>query len=486
MKTVAVFVGVTSLGASFLIAQDWPQWRGANRDARASEFKAPKTWPKELNQKWKVTVGDGVATPALVGDKLYVFSRQDGNEVLRCLTASDGKEVWQDKYESLGASGPAQSFSGPRSSPAVANGKVVTVGVRGMISCLDAASGKQLWRKDEFKAWPGFFPSSSPMIVDGLAIAQLGGRDNGALVAYDLSSGEQKWKWSGSSPAYASPVLLTVGGTKLIVAHTESRLIAVNAADGKLAWEAAGPAQGGGGPGGPGGPGGGGGGRGGGGRDYKAATPIVDGQTVILAGRGVKALKFEKQGDKITATETWNNPEKSVQFNTPVLKNGFLYGLAPNNDLFCLNAKDGKVAWTAPLPGQPAPAPRAILDLPLYAESLIGLAQAEPARPERPERPGGPGPGQNPPGGPGGPGGGRRGGMGGGGGTGYGSIVDAGSVLLTLTPSGQLTVVEPSDKEFKQLATYKVAAGQAHAYPVASGNRIFIKDRDSVTLWTVD
>src|SRR4030095_16462974 len=105
-----------------VFAQDWPQWRGPNRDAKASEFKAPKTWPKELSQKWKVTVGEGVATPALVGDKLYVFSRQDGNEIARCLNASDGKELWAERYESLGANRPADSFSGPRSSPAVAQG----------------------------------------------------------------------------------------------------------------------------------------------------------------------------------------------------------------------------------------------------------------------------------------------------------------------------------------------------------------------------
>src|SRR5438876_6611633 len=143
-------------------AQDWPQWRGPNRDAKAADFKAPTTWPKELTKKWKITVGDGVATPALVGDKLYVFTRQDGNEVLRCLNVADGKEVWQDKYESLGASGPAQPYSGPRSSPTVTDGKGVTVGVRGMVSCLDAASGKKLWRKDDFKSWPNFFPASSP------------------------------------------------------------------------------------------------------------------------------------------------------------------------------------------------------------------------------------------------------------------------------------------------------------------------------------
>src|SRR6266852_4831741 len=162
------------IGADSVRAKDWPQWRGPNRDAKVTGFNAPKTWPKELTQKWKVTVGEGVATPALVGDKLYVFARQDGNEVTRSLDAASGKELWQDKYESLGATGPASGFSGPRSSPTVANGKVVTIGVRGMISCLDAASGKKLWRKDEFQAWPQFHPSSSPLIVDGLCIAQLG------------------------------------------------------------------------------------------------------------------------------------------------------------------------------------------------------------------------------------------------------------------------------------------------------------------------
>ena len=272
MKTrTTVLICLTSLGVSGVFAQDWPQWRGPNRDARATDFKAPKTWPKELTQKWKVTVGEGVATPALVGDRLYVFSREQGSEITRALNAADGKEIWQDKYEALGASGPAGAFSGPRSSPAVANGKVVTLGVRGMISCLDAATGQKLWRKDEFNAFPNFQPASSPMIVDGLAIAQLGGRENGALVAYDLTSGEQKWKWSGPSPAYASPVLMMVGGTKLIVAQTESKLVAINAADGKLAWESATAPQAGGSGGGQGGaPGGGGpgggGGRGGGGR----------------------------------------------------------------------------------------------------------------------------------------------------------------------------------------------------------------------------
>ena len=74
------------------LAQDWPQWRGAARDAKALAFNAPKTWPEALTKRWSVAVGEGVASPALVGDRLYVFSRQDGYEVLRCLTAANGQQ----------------------------------------------------------------------------------------------------------------------------------------------------------------------------------------------------------------------------------------------------------------------------------------------------------------------------------------------------------------------------------------------------------
>jgi outer membrane protein assembly factor BamB len=419
---VLVLISLVSTTACGALAQDWPQWRGPNRDGRVTGFKAPKTWPKELTQKWKVPVGDGVATPALVGDRLYVFSRQEGNEIIRCLEAATGKELWQDKYESAGASGPASGFSGPRSSPTVAAGKVVTLGVRGMLSCLDAVTGAKHWRKDDFQAWPNFHPASSPIVVDDLCIAQLGGRENGALVAYDLASGEQKWKWTGDMPAYASPVLLALGGAKLIVALGDKKLVAVNVADGKLAWEAPFAVQG---------------------RGYNAATPIVDGQTIIYggSGRGFKAVKLEKEGDGFAAKELWSNPEKSVQFNTPVLKNGLLFGLTAGNEFFCLNAQTGQTSWSAPL----APASEA--------------------------------------GGAGGPGGGGgRGGRGGG----YGSIVDAGSVMLALTPASELIAFEPRDKAYAELARIKVADSPTHAHPLVAGDRVFIKDKESLALWTIE
>ncbi|MBE7501196.1 MAG: PQQ-like beta-propeller repeat protein [Verrucomicrobiales bacterium] len=432
-------------------AQDWPEWRGPNRQAKAVDFKAPAAWPKELTRKWQVTVGEGVATPALVGDRLYVFARQDGKEVTRCLEAGTGKELWQESYDALGATGPSQGFSGPRSSPLVTQGKVVTVGVRGVISCLDAATGKVLWRKDDFKAWPSFFVASSPLVVEGLVVAQLGGADNGALVAYELGSGAERWRWSGSSPGYASPVILAVGGEKLVFAQTETAQVAVKAADGKVVWESAGAGAGEGGGGGPGGRGG----RGGGGRDYKATTPAVDGAMFVLTGRGNKAVRFERSGDGFSARELWSHSEKPAQFASPVLKDGLVIGFSAANEFFCLDAQDGALLWSVQMPSP--------------AEGQAAPAAERPAGQEGARGPGGPG--------------GRGGRMGGGG---YGSLVDVGPAVLALTPSSDLIVFKPSRERFEGLARYKVAESPTHAYPVVSGNRVFVKDREAVILWTLE
>jgi outer membrane protein assembly factor BamB len=402
-RTITAVAGLLAISASCALAQDWPQWRGPNRDAKASGFTAPQTWPKELTQKWKVTVGLGDATPALVGNKLYVFARDGEDEIIRCLDAANGKELWQEKYAAKAVSGPAAPHGGPRSSPAVADGKVLTIGVSGVLSCVDAATGKMLWRKDDFSgAWPRFFTASSPIVTGGLCIAQLGSESNGGIVAYDLATGDQKWKWTEDGTAYASPDLLTVEGTKMVVTLTAKKIVGLGVADGKLLWEAPFPVQG---------------------MSYNAATPIVEGQTVIYtgAGRGTKAVKIEKTVDGFAAKELWSNPDNGVQFNSPVLKGGQIYGLSQKSVIFCLDAKDGKTLWTTEL-----------------------------------------------------------------GGRGFGSIVDAGSALLALTPKGELLVFEPSDKEYKKLATYKVADSETYAYPVPAGKGVFVKEKDSLSLWNID
>ncbi len=396
---------VVAVITSCALAQDWPQWRGPNRDGKVSGFKAPQQWPAELTQKWKITVGLGCATPALVGDKLYAFARQGGDEVVLCLKASDGRELWQDKYAAQEVTGAAGRHPGPRSSPAVAEGKVITLGVGGVVSCLDAASGKVLWRKDPFpKVVPRFFTSMSPIVVDGMAIVHLGGQGNGAVIAYDLTSGDEKWRWGGEGPEYASPALLTVAGTKQIVTLAEKSVVGVDTADGKLRWQLPfAPAR----------------------RAYNAATPIVDGATVIYtgAGRGTFAVKIEKQGDGFAAKELWANADLAPQFNTPVLEGGHLYGLSNSGNLFCIDVRTGQTAWTD--------------------DTARGRG-------------------------------------------GFGAMTAAGSSLLILPSDSTLIVFKPDAKQYSELAHYTVSDTPTYACPVLAGNNLYVKDEQSIVKWMIE
>jgi len=159
-----------------------------------------------------------------------------------------------------------------------------------------------------------------------VARGKSGWEGNGAIIAYDLNTGNEKWRWAGEGPEYASPILLIVDNMKQIVTIAEKSIVGVGMTDGKLLWQLPFVPQG---------------------RGYNAATPIVDGQTVIFTGasRGTNAVKIEKQGDGFVTKELWSNKDVAVQFNTPVLKEGLLFGLTDKDTLFCLNAQTGQTAW---------------------------------------------------------------------------------------------------------------------------------------------
>jgi len=391
-------------------AQDWPQWRGPNRDNKVTGFTEPKEWPKELTKKWKTKVGEGDATPALVGDKIYAFGRQGGEEVVVCLDADNGNEVWSDKYKAPEARVPGGGHIGPRACPTVADGKVCTFGVSGVLTCYDAAKGTNLWRK-ETKDVPGFWASASPLITDGKCIAQIG-KSPSKIIAYDLANGEEKWTWSGGETAYGSPVLMTVEKTNMIVAPTKSSIVGINAADGKELWKISFSGQ------------------------YNSATPFVDGQTVFYSapgggfggGRGsggTVAYKIEKKDDAFEAKKIWTKSDCSGIYNTPVLKDGQIYGLSGGNRaaayFYCMNAETGEKLWSD--------------------------------KTERGE---------------------------------CAAILDAGSVLIGLSSDKQLVVFKPNKEKYEEVAKYKVADSATWASPIVSGNRIIVKDRDSIILWTIE
>lgn len=311
--------------SSAALGGDWPQWRGPGRDDKVADFKAPAAWPKELTQKWKVTVGSGDSSPILAADKIFTAGRINTDEVTLCLDAATGKEIWRDTYAAPAPTGPDKNHPGPRGTPAVADGKLVVLGASGMLTCYDAATGKIIWRKDEFfKLTPPVFGSMSPIVTEGMVVAHLGSPKSGGIFAYDLATGEQKWKWSGEGPGYASPSLLSVEGTKQIVVETEKSIIGLAQADGKLLWQI--PFAG---------------------TTFNAPSPIVNGTSVIFTAqnRGITAVKIEKQGDTFAPKQLWKNATTATQFNTPVIKDNLLYGLSDKGTFFCLKADTGESVW---------------------------------------------------------------------------------------------------------------------------------------------
>jgi outer membrane protein assembly factor BamB len=398
---ISAIVTLIIISTTNSFSQDWPQWRGMNRDSKVTGFKAPAAWPAELKQEWKVSVGFGDATPVLAGNKIYLNTRQADQEVILCLDAATGKELWKNSYASMAVTGPSASqHPGPRGTPAVSNGKIVTFGASAILSCLDASTGKLVWRKENpTNAFPAFFTGTSPLIADGMCIIHLGKKDDGQVIAYDLNSGNEKWKWAGEGPSYSSPSVMTIDGKKLLIVITEKNILALGLTDGKQLWQIATPVQQ---------------------RFYNCVSPYIDGQNIYLSGQGTgtKAIRVEKSGNEYVTKELWSNTEVGAKWNTPVLKDGFLYGFTDQKRIYCLNAATGQTAW---------------IDNTVNSD--------------------------------------------------FSTIVDCGSVIIGLTSTDNLLVLKPDGKAYSEIVKYKVSDTPIYAYPVISGNNIYIKDAETLMMY---
>jgi outer membrane protein assembly factor BamB len=311
-------------------AADWNQWRGPNRDGIAADFKAPATWTTDsLSKKWTVTVGEGHASPVVVGERVYIFARDEDKEIMRCLSIADGKLVWQEAYAAPYEMNPAARGhgKGPKSTPTVANGRVFALGINGHLSAYDAASGAVLWRKDfagDFKSTAPVFGASVSPIVDGNnVIVHVGGESSGALTAFDTATGKVSWKWDEDGPAYASPVIATLGGVRQLITQSQKHCVALSPINGKLLWKIPFTTP----------------------YDQNCVTPVVVGDVVIFGG-----IQKPMFGVKMTGAipdTVWETNEITVYMSTPVLNGTTLYGMSnkQRGSLFAMNATTGAVLW---------------------------------------------------------------------------------------------------------------------------------------------
>jgi outer membrane protein assembly factor BamB len=334
----AALIGIIAVAGSTAVTHgqkasgDWPQWRGPNRDGSLTTFSEPRSWPDQLTRKWKIEVGTGYATPIVVGNRVYAFSRQEDNEVMRAIDADTGKIVWETSYPAPFRMNPATARHGPgpKSTPTYADGRLFTLGISGIVTAFDAATGKQLWQKPAPPVEPLFHTAQSALVDRGVVILHVGGHKQGALTAFDPATGAVKWSWDGDGPAYGSPIIADIGGTRQVITFSQESLVGVDAASGQLLWRTPFVAR----------------------SVTNSITPLVyGGNTVIVSGQGkpLTAYTIAKKDGQWAADLAWENPQLSLSFSNAVLVGDAVFSLSAMNSgqFFWADAKTGKTLWTS-------------------------------------------------------------------------------------------------------------------------------------------
>ena len=343
-KSAAAFVLVALAFAPFAQAGDWPQWRGPNRDGTAPGAELPAVLPATLHQLWKVYVGGGQSSPIVVGDRVFVHARQGEEEVVLALSAATGEELWRHGYGASYAPRNAaiQYGPGPKSTMLADGDSVYSFGIRERLLALDADSGKVRWEKsfDDLyeEPYPIWGTASSPLIEGNLLIVPVGTTgneqqgDEGALVAYDKTTGEEVWRVDGP-PAYASPVAFDHGGVRQIVTLDDVSFFGVGATDGDPLWSL----------------------------DFTTAfqqnTPTTvryDGNFILSGYQwGTAAIKVEPPAEPDGAwkvREVWRTDAAELYMDSPVLVGDHLYFRSNKRagTFVCLDPATGEVVWQGP------------------------------------------------------------------------------------------------------------------------------------------
>ncbi|MDA0206430.1 MAG: PQQ-like beta-propeller repeat protein [Acidobacteria bacterium] len=323
-EALALSLALASTRAAASEPQDYPQWRGQHRDGSASAFAEPSIWPKTLTQRWKVEVGAGYATPLVVGDSIYCFTRRRGDEVMTALDASTGQELWHTSYAAPYAplDAAAAHGAGPKATPAFHDGKLFTLGVSGVVAAFDASSGRLLWRTADPPEPALFGAASSPVAEASLVITHPGNYD--PLTAFDLETGAVIWT-AGEQGFFSAPIVADLAGTRQVITMIQQAVIGVSLADGRLLWRY--PWSGG----------------------QGGITPIVNDDTIIVSSRGSGVAAFKPTNSQQPET-VWETKEVSMYISNPVVVADTLFGLShlARNQYFALDAKTGEVLWLGP------------------------------------------------------------------------------------------------------------------------------------------
>ena len=361
VRRLALMMGLLALSLSPLHADDWPQWLGPQRDGVWRESGIIATLPTNgLKFRWRTPVGGGYSGPAVAKGRVYVMDRQlasgaknpanafargeiPGNERVLCLNEADGKVLWQHEYE---CAYTVSYASGPRVTPAVADGKVYTLGSEGNLLSLDTEKGTVLWSHD-FKKEVGIktpvWGFAGHPLVDGKKLICLAGGNGSVAVAYDKDTGKELWRaLTAKEPGYAPPMIYEFGGQRqLIIWHPEA-VSALDPETGKVLWAyPLTPSV-----------------RSG----MSVPTPRQVGDRLFLTSFYNGSLLLRVGAD--SATPVWQSKKVSEMdtdglhsvMATPLIENGYIYSPCSYGQFRCLKLETGERLWEtfAPTSGKSA------------------------------------------------------------------------------------------------------------------------------------
>lgn len=325
------------ISGSSLLAADWPQFLGPARNGVYTGPPLAESWPANGPRVvWKKTVGAGFAGPVVAGTRVILFHRVASEEVVEALDAQTGATTWRYAYRTT----YRDDFGfdeGPRAVPVVVNGRVYTFGAQGVLSSIDAATGKLVWTVDTAKRFDvpkGFFgQAGSPLVDEGRVIANVGGTDgakSAGIVAFNADTGAVLWTATDHQASYSSPVTATFGGRKLALFFTRQALVGLDPANGRVQfqrmWRSRSQ------------------------NSVNAASPVVvDDMIFVSATYETGATVLRVSGS--TLEPLWASDETlSNHYATSVYYEGHLYGFHGRQEfgqtLRAVEFRTGKVKWS--------------------------------------------------------------------------------------------------------------------------------------------
>lgn len=306
---------------------DWPRFRGPDGNGISPEKGISKDWAAQPPRLlWKVPMSDdGYTGPSVANGLVYIIDHQGSDDIVRALSLSDGRDVWTYRYRDADSS----NYGFARATPTVDGSKVYTLSRLGALHCLDAKTGKVVWRRqinDEFSARKPQWDTSYSPVVDGDRLIVCPGGPDAAVAVLDKSTGKTIWQGGGSDgQSYATPVVATIGGKKQYVVFAAKALIGVDASNGTLLWRAPWSTA----------------------YDVNAATPVVIGDSVFIAsGYGKGCALVDVKGSE--ASIRWANKSIQAHFSSPIYFKGHIYGTGDPGVLVCLDPQTGKELWRQP------------------------------------------------------------------------------------------------------------------------------------------